>query len=456
MNSFKTGAPSRSSSSRVSRAGTSASPSSMATVGGSQGREKLSKRIPRNPKYAGVTRVVDTGYNLARYLEKIEDEKRNYRYRPGELFKRMKPKSFARLVLEYYNNKNRRRLPNQNGQGEHVDIVGTFEDQLLKINHSNNSYARREQQQPQEEEEEEEEDIEGSEFDLDIQARIDAYNNNNTTESMESGLDEIPNHNSNGMISESHRSTLEDLVCGVGAMDKSGKEEEKGKEEVDQRRNRRSSTKPYYVEEEEEEEEEEERDGDSSSSTTCPYLLLDVRDESEFGEFHLIGSVHYPARMLSRSCNYFTGEILKYRNVAGKMLIIVDWDERIAAGVAQTFVERGVDNVWMLAGGLKLIHERFPGTLISGRPNPELLRHCNNNNNTPKRRLPSSSVCSASVMGHEEGDQHVEEMDCTRVARLCDLLEGGGLSTTCSTPDTSSRNGGIGTPGRCTSSKPWK
>lgn len=64
-------------------------------------------------------------------------------------------------------------------------------------------------------------------------------------------------------------------------------------------------------------------------STNLPYLLLDVRDRESYDQCHIIGgddilmfynyhvevytaAQSYPAVTLSRSCNYFTREILEY------------------------------------------------------------------------------------------------------------------------------------------------
>eukprot|EP00126_Sphaerothecum_destruens_P004614 Sdes_comp18284_c0_seq2m7955 len=71
-------------------------------------------------------------------------------------------------------------------------------------------------------------------------------------------------------------------------------------------------------------------------------------------------------RILSRSCNSFNELILQYKNASGRMIIVCDDDERFASVAAQTFFERGVDNIFMLSGGIKLFVEKFPDTLLVG------------------------------------------------------------------------------------------
>ena len=83
-----------------------------------------------------------------------------------------------------------------------------------------------------------------------------------------------------------------------------------------------------------------------------------------------IAARHFPVAMLSRSCNYFTKDILAHANKVstavafiivadtsqeGKFIVLYDDDERIAAGAATVFVQRGVDNVFMLSGGSTIV-----------------------------------------------------------------------------------------------------
>uniref|UniRef100_A0A8D2IPK5 Uncharacterized protein n=1 Tax=Varanus komodoensis TaxID=61221 RepID=A0A8D2IPK5_VARKO len=60
----------------------------------------LTKRIPQNPKYQHVKTRLDTGSSMTKYAEKLEEIKRNYRYKKDELFKRLKVTTFAQLVCK--------------------------------------------------------------------------------------------------------------------------------------------------------------------------------------------------------------------------------------------------------------------------------------------------------------------------------------------------------------------
>ncbi|XP_065510918.1 centrosomal protein of 41 kDa [Caloenas nicobarica] len=62
--------------------------------------EYLTRRIPQNPKYRHIKTRLDTGNSLTKYAEKLEEIKRNYRYKKDELFKRLKVTTFAQLVIQ--------------------------------------------------------------------------------------------------------------------------------------------------------------------------------------------------------------------------------------------------------------------------------------------------------------------------------------------------------------------
>ncbi|XP_066505462.1 centrosomal protein of 41 kDa [Hoplias malabaricus] len=62
--------------------------------------EYLKKRIPQNPKYQHVKSRLDTGCSMTKYMERLEEIKKNYRYRKDELFKRLKVTTFAQLVIQ--------------------------------------------------------------------------------------------------------------------------------------------------------------------------------------------------------------------------------------------------------------------------------------------------------------------------------------------------------------------
>ncbi|XP_042352639.1 centrosomal protein of 41 kDa [Plectropomus leopardus] len=62
--------------------------------------EYMKKRIPTNEKYQHIKTKLDTGCSLTKYMERLEEIKKNYRYRKDEIFKRLKVTTFAQLILQ--------------------------------------------------------------------------------------------------------------------------------------------------------------------------------------------------------------------------------------------------------------------------------------------------------------------------------------------------------------------
>ncbi len=55
---------------------------------------------PPNPRYADVRPAVDTGDNLRRRLERLEEVRRYYRFRTDEIFRRVNVTALLTLMLE--------------------------------------------------------------------------------------------------------------------------------------------------------------------------------------------------------------------------------------------------------------------------------------------------------------------------------------------------------------------
>ena len=52
-----------------------------------------------------------------------------------------------------------------------------------------------------------------------------------------------------------------------------------------------------------------------------PYLILDIRDVEDYKKGRIATSKSYPFPRLCRSVNYETKDMLKYKNVTGKLII---------------------------------------------------------------------------------------------------------------------------------------
>lgn len=90
-------------------------------------------------------------------------------------------------------------------------------------------------------------------------------------------------------------------------------------------------------------------------------LLLDLREEDEYDRCHIHGAKCYPARLFRHQTHPFSAEFLEYRNREPERAIIVyDEADVSAAAVGNLLYEKGVDNVFVLSGGLRRFFENAP------------------------------------------------------------------------------------------------
>ncbi|KAK2867193.1 hypothetical protein Q8A67_025310 [Cirrhinus molitorella] len=263
----------------------------------------LKKRIPQNPKYQHVKTRLDTGSSLTKYMERLEEARKNYRYRKDELFKRLKVTTFAQLVIQ----------------------VASVSDQNDNIK----------------------DEMAGLEDDVSIFSTSPGFDrlSDQTNGSPQPTL--LPpqsiNNDESGDTAFSPRSTLQSVISGVGEMDldKNG-----------QKLIQHSPVSTSNITE--------------CPYPDCPYLLLDVRDREQYDQCHIISAYCYPIATLSRTMNPYTKEVLDYKNASGKIIILYDEDERIASQAATTMCERGFENLFMLSGGLKVVTQKFPEGMTTG------------------------------------------------------------------------------------------
>lgn len=140
--------------------------------------EYLTRRIPQNPRYQHVKSRLDTGNSMTKYIEKLEEIKKNYRYKKDELFKRIKVTTFAQLVIQ----------------------VASLSDQTLEVT-------------AEEIQRLEDSDSATSEADADIAAKT-----NGKGSPEEQSPSPVQFINSTG-AGDASRSTLQSVISGVGELD---------------------------------------------------------------------------------------------------------------------------------------------------------------------------------------------------------------------------------------------
>ena len=88
------------------------------------------------------------------------------------------------------------------------------------------------------------------------------------------------------------------------------------------------------------------------------FIILDLREESEYDRVHVIEAVNFPAVNISR--DKFTQQLIMMKNKPGKMIILYHTDERNGIPYANNFFQKGYDNVYFLSGGIEEFEKYYP------------------------------------------------------------------------------------------------
>jgi centrosomal protein CEP41 len=111
---------------------------------------------------------------------------------------------------------------------------------------------------------------------------------------------------------------------------------------------------------------------DAAVTYERPYLVLDVRSPEEFGDCHVLQARSLPQRLLMQ--DKVQGDMYRFRNKEGMLIVLYDNDERLAAAAAHQLAHRGFDNVYVLSRGLTAFAAAFPHYVegdTSTLPQPE-------------------------------------------------------------------------------------
>lgn len=98
------------------------------------------------------------------------------------------------------------------------------------------------------------------------------------------------------------------------------------------------------------------------------FILLDLREEDEFDQYHIKESINFPAPNISR--DKVIPELYRFKNKEDKLIIVYMRDERQGSHAAKTFYEKGYDNIYLLSGGIEEFMLQFPD-LIEGKELPD-------------------------------------------------------------------------------------
>ena len=104
-------------------------------------------------------------------------------------------------------------------------------------------------------------------------------------------------------------------------------------------------------------------------------VIFDLRPFEEFEQCHVYGARHLDVSTINRSTNNMPREVYFFKGpiTCDKMVVLIDEDGKAARAYGNTFVERGVENTYVVNGGFLAICAVSPSILVGHPPSPETL-----------------------------------------------------------------------------------
>ena len=116
--------------------------------------------------------------------------------------------------------------------------------------------------------------------------------------------------------------------------------------------------------------------GGSGGPSEGNILILDLRPFEEYEQCHVYGAKHYDIACLNRSTNNFPREVYFYKGPidCDKMVVLYDEDGKSAVAAGNAFVERGIENTYVVSGGFLGVCASCQHILVGQPPSPQTLQ----------------------------------------------------------------------------------
>ena len=88
------------------------------------------------------------------------------------------------------------------------------------------------------------------------------------------------------------------------------------------------------------------------------FIILDLREECEYNEYHIKEALSFPGVMISR--DKFLNQMIMMKNKESKMIIVYHNDERSGVPYAGLLFQKGYDNIYFLSGGIEEFVKKYP------------------------------------------------------------------------------------------------
>ena len=113
----------------------------------------------------------------------------------------------------------------------------------------------------------------------------------------------------------------------------------------------------------------------SAGSSEGNILILDVRPFEKFEECHVFGAMHFDLTQLNKSTNNFPREVYFYKGPVecDKMVVVYDEDGKLGPKIGNAFVEKGIENTYVVSGGFLGLCTACPQILEGEPPTDDVL-----------------------------------------------------------------------------------
>jgi len=113
----------------------------------------------------------------------------------------------------------------------------------------------------------------------------------------------------------------------------------------------------------------------AAESSEGNILILDLRPFEQFEQCHVYGARHYDVTNLNKASNNFPREVYFFKGPVecDKMVVLYDEDGREGARVGNHFVEKGIENTYVVTGGFLGVAATAPHVLVGDPPTPDAL-----------------------------------------------------------------------------------
>jgi centrosomal protein CEP41 len=93
----------------------------------------------------------------------------------------------------------------------------------------------------------------------------------------------------------------------------------------------------------------------STCNEETKFILLDLREEEDYNQFHIKEALNFPAPNISRDKTF--SQLLRFKNNPDKIIVVYMSDERLGTQYSKILFEKGFDNIYLLTGGLEKFME---------------------------------------------------------------------------------------------------